>query len=359
MYAIYGLTLVVNHACNLRCAYCYTGDKLRRPMPTAVGRKSIDRALNSITPGCTLELGFFGGEPLLEAELIRDLVAHARLQAATRRISLSLSMTTNGTIDTRAAWEVMLLDDLHLAISHDGLPEVHDRHRQSIDRQPSSQRVERTLARLLDCGREFRVVLVVRPDTVAYLAAGLEHLYQLGVRHFDPSLDLWATWNCSDGERLETAVNEAADFWAEHLPDCSVSWFDEKAATLARVPTSATARCGFGHGEIAVTPAGNLYPCERLVADDAADNPMRLPGDALIGDDFLSMPVSAGKYSAECTSCTLLATCSTSCRCSNYIRTGDVRRPDRLLCLWDQACHRATLRALASRGLVRVAASIT
>ena len=67
------LVLMVNHACNLRCTYCYTGTKFSRKMPEAVGRKCIDRALRSIRPGGVLELGFFGGEPLIEAALI-DLV---------------------------------------------------------------------------------------------------------------------------------------------------------------------------------------------------------------------------------------------------------------------------------------------
>jgi len=64
----FALTLVVNHACNLRCTYCFTGDKVRRPMRLATGRKAIDRALQSLLPGGTLHLGFFGGEPLIEAD---------------------------------------------------------------------------------------------------------------------------------------------------------------------------------------------------------------------------------------------------------------------------------------------------
>ncbi len=354
MYANFGLTLVVNHACNLRCEYCYTGDKLRRPMPPATGRKAIDRALNSVASGGTLELGFFGGEPLIEAELILEFADYARAQAQRRGIALSLSMTTNGTIDTPAAWTVMMLPEMHLCISHDGLPAVHDRHRVAIDGLPSAQRVEQTIARLIDDEREFRAVLVVRPDNVDSLAAGLDYLYSRGVRGFDPSLDLWATWTRADGERLHYSIAQAARFWGERLPDCSVSWFDEKATRLAPLPTNSTARCGFGQGEIAITPAGNLYPCERLVGSDEPDNAMRLTGDVLSGSDFLADGAAPGKSAAECAPCALLPTCSTTCRCSNYVRTGDVGRPDGLLCLWDQACHRETLRALHARELAIV-----
>jgi sulfatase maturation enzyme AslB (radical SAM superfamily) len=65
---------MVNHACNLRCTYGYTGAKVQRPMPEAIGTMAIDRALGSLAPGGTLQLGFFGGEPLVEARLVRRLI---------------------------------------------------------------------------------------------------------------------------------------------------------------------------------------------------------------------------------------------------------------------------------------------
>jgi uncharacterized protein len=352
MLSRFALTLVVNRACNLRCTYCYTGDKIRRRLPLAAGQKAIDRAIHSLSRQGTLELAFFGGEPLLEAELILELVAYARAQTARQEVELSLSMTTNGTIDSPAAWKVMTLPEMQLAVSHDGLPGVHDRHRVTIDRQASSHKVNETLARLVDEGRDFRVVMVVRPDTVDQLPNGMEYLFGRGVRRFDPSLDLWTTWNRSDGDKLREAISRAADFWLEHLPECSVSWFDEKAARLTNVPCQESARCGFGVGEIAVTPAGNLYPCERLIGADESDNPMRLAGDVFQGNDFLSYHPSPGKSLQECSQCALNSLCSTTCRCSNYVRTGDVTRPDGLLCMWDQACYRETVRVLQSQALV-------
>src|SRR5580698_5635455 len=99
MHSRFGLTLVVNHACNLRCTYCYTGQKFGRPMPAAFGQKAVDRAFHSLSPSGTLDLAFFGGEPLVEADLILDLVADARSLAAARDLGLTLNMTTNGTLD--------------------------------------------------------------------------------------------------------------------------------------------------------------------------------------------------------------------------------------------------------------------
>ena len=91
-----------------------------------------------------------------------------------------------------------------------------------------------------DRRNRFPAVMVVRPDNVQSLSAGMEHLYMRGVRRFDPSLDLWTIWTRADGTRLEEAIRRAADFWADHLPECAVSWFDEKALLLAAVPTQET-----------------------------------------------------------------------------------------------------------------------
>lgn len=352
MHERFGLTLVVNHACNLRCTYCYTGEKLRRPMPRRVGLHAIDRAVRSIDRGGTLELAFFGGEPLVEAEMILDYIAYASRQAGLRDISLSLSMTTNGTFESPAAWEVMLHPELHLAVSHDGLPEVHDAYRVTAEQQPTSSRVERMISRLLDAGKEFRAVMVVQPTTAERLPEGIAFLYDRGVRAFDPSLNLWTEWTRADGLRLKSAIARAAEFWVEQLPLISVSWFDEKAARVNRIPMSETSRCGFGHAEIAVTPLGNLYPCERLVGADEPGNAMRLAGHIFDGDDFLNREANGPIECNTCAPCLLRPMCNTAtCRCSNYVRTGDVNRPDGLLCILDQTCTEETVRVLKSRAI--------
>ncbi len=342
----FGLTLMVNHACNLRCGYCYTGEKLRRPMPASVARAAIDRAVRSLSSRGVLELAFFGGEPLVEADLILELIDYAAQQAAMSDIRLEINLTTNGTLQHAAAWQVMMLPTLRLAISHDGLPQVHDRHRFTVEGHGTSDVVTRTMRRLLAAGKQFQAVMVVGPDQVATMPAGIAHLYELGVRQFEPSLDLWAKWTRADGQRLKAAIRQCAEFWISHLPEIGISWLDEKAASLANVPRSASARCEFGHGEIAVAPSGRLYPCERLIGADLGDHPHRLPGNAQDGDNFLSVPQPRGKSAAECSSCAIQTSCSTSCRCSNFVRTGDAGRPDGLLCLFDQACYQETARVL-------------
>jgi uncharacterized protein len=343
-YDRFHLVLMATHACNLRCSYCYTGRKFCRPMPLEIGFAAIRRAARSLQAGGTLELGFFGGEPLLEAESIARWIDFAEEITAAAGIGLRLGMTTNGTIHSDAAWTLMMRPDLELCVSHDGLPEVHDRHRRRGDR-PSADQVAETFVRLLSAGREVRAVMVVRPDSAARLREGIGWLWERGVRRFDPSLDLWTTWDRAGLESLEAGLNGAAAFWQQHLPEIGVSWFDEKAAHLLGLPIEASARCGFGEGEIAVAPSGNLYPCERLIGEDRLDHPLRLAGNAVAGDDFCrsSMP---RRSASECAGCAARQQCSTSCRCSNFVRTGDIHQPDALLCFLDRVCVRETRRVL-------------
>jgi len=346
MYDAFTLVLKVNHACNLRCSYCYTGAKFNRPMPARVAKAAVDRAVASLRPEGLLELGFFGGEPLLEARFIASTLSYARELSAARGLRLSCGLTTNGTCVDPDAWDILCDPGVQLSVSHDGLPETHDRHRLAINGRGTSSEVEKTLRRLVAAGRDFNVVMVVRPDTATSLPEGVQWLRQLGVRRVEPSLDLWTRWSSEDEDQLVDSIAACAELWRGGLPDFSVSWFDEKLARIAGVPMDAGARCGFGEGQIAVAPSGNLYPCERLIGEDGPSHPMRLSGTALEGTDFLACRGSERSATSSCAGCPGERYCGTTCRCSNYVRTGSPEIPDGLLCSVDRICFQETLRVM-------------
>ncbi|MHC5053207.1 MAG: radical SAM protein [Planctomycetota bacterium] len=357
-YRRFGLTLALTHDCNMRCTYCYAGRKRPGVIAERVGRKAIDRALASVEPGGVLEIGFFGGEPALEAALALRLVEHARSRAAERGARLSLSMTTNGTITSASAWALMIRPDMELAVSVDGAPGTHDRHRRFAagGGGGTSARVTETVRRLVEAGRRVRAVMVVRPDTLRGLASNIRYLRGLGLEGVDPALDLWAAWTRADVRALGAAVEGAASAWLEGLPGFSVGWFDAKAAHLSGLVEGCgecNPRCRFGAGELAVAPSGRLYPCERLIGEDAGEDVPAvtgaLPGHALEGDDFLDVPAPAAARapaSPECAACTARAFCDTTCRCSNLVRTGDAARPDGLLCALNRACLREVAKVI-------------
>jgi uncharacterized protein len=346
MHARFGLTLMVTHACNLRCAYCYTGLKKRKSMSLAIGRRAIDRAVASIDPEGTLELSFFGGEPLLEADLIGQIVEYAEQQTDPHGQNLSLSLTTNGTIVHPAAWTLMMRDDLELAISCDGRAEVHDRYRRDTRGEATFDSVIDTVRRLVAARRPFRVVMVVNPDTLAALPEGMAYLRDLSVRCIQPALNHWTAWSESDLDRLACVIAAGADQWRAWLPEMSISWFDTQPVRW-RGSEGASMRAAVSvNTEIAVAPSGRLYPCERLIGEDVEDHPLALAGHVLEGHDFLGSQVAPARAHPACGECAMASDCDTDCRCSNYIRTGDVTRPDQLLCRFNQECLTQTARVL-------------
>jgi uncharacterized protein len=339
-YPAFGLTLIVNHACNLRCSYCYTGAKFQAAMPVEIGDQAIHRALASVHTGGVLNLGFFGGEPLIEATRIREWMNTARLAARTQGKQVRFNLTTNGTIAHDDALTVLMEPDLELAISCDGTAVQHDKHRRDTQGHGTFSQVENRLKKLVADQRPFTVVMVVRPDTLDGLPAGLAHLRQLGVTRFTLSLDIWSKWSDTDLENLARVVDSVAELWRSWLPEVSIDWFDTRIASLANLDSSGPAtRCSFGEGEITVAPSGRLYPCERLVGDDRKNHPLRLPGLVSDGTDFLDMNAPCAGQDSGCGT-------PGGCRCSNYVRTGSTTTEDGLLQALNKAVHHSLERLI-------------
>src|SRR5689334_4768773 len=119
MYTRYSLILMVTHDCTMRCTYCYAGQKRATVMPAGLARHAIDRAIHSLADGGTLELGFFGGEPLLEADLVHELLEYAEQRCHRREQHLEPGITTNGTVADPMAWAVLNWPALRVAVSCD------------------------------------------------------------------------------------------------------------------------------------------------------------------------------------------------------------------------------------------------
>jgi len=158
------------------------------------------------------------------------------------------------------------------------------------------------------------------------------------VRRFVFSLNVWAEWGQDAGRELAREVARCGKIWAKNLPNVGMSWFDEKLALMAGDSIEMTAACSFGNGEVAVAPSGNLYPCERMIGDDSEGNGTWTVGHVSDGDDFVGALHAPCRRCEACNECEIAPYCNTTCRCSNYIRTGDVRTPDGLLCLLNHLC---------------------
>lgn len=338
-YKRFSLVLMLTHNCNLRCRYCYSGRKRNEKMSFYIASKYIRKSLSSIENGGIFELSFFGGEPLIEIDLIEKIIEYTEKRTDEKNITLKMQLTTNGTILDKPT--KMLFSDprLQISVSCDGRPEIHDLNRKDLMNKGTSEKVYKTIEYLSSINKEFTVVSVITPNNVEYMHKNILFLKQKGVRFIELNLDLWSEWSEEDISKLRFSISESVKVWKANLPNIGITWFDEKLLIMTGIYERDT--CRFGNGDIAVSPRGNLYPCERLIGDDESSNKMKIDDDVFSDDNFLSEFSFPERNCSSCKECSVDSMCATDCRCSNYIRTGDVSIPDRLLCIKEKECLQA------------------
>jgi sulfatase maturation enzyme AslB (radical SAM superfamily) len=124
--------LFVTEDCNHRCGYCFVKGKRPRRMTEAVARAAVDWLVGASGKMSWVSILFFGGEPLLEFELIRFLVGYSRERAQAAGKEARFSMTTNGTLMTEAMARYLAEERITYLLSLDGSRETHDAQRKLV-----------------------------------------------------------------------------------------------------------------------------------------------------------------------------------------------------------------------------------
>jgi len=334
------LTLFVNHNCNLRCSYCYTGRKFQRPMPLDVARRAIDFGLAESTQPL-LVLSFFGGEPMLEPRLIEQVLEYAGPAAEARGKRLFPAVATNGTLLDKRRLDLLHRFRFQVQVSLDGCAAAQDATRRFRNGRSSSARIERNLRRLLDERFRVRVVSVIDPANVAHLGESFDYLMDLGVRHIHFSPNYCGPWDDEACDRFEAALRDLGDRYAARFragEDVRLDPLNGKIVTHLAEGYKERNLCQFGQQELSVAPSGRIYPCDRLVCED--DNDEVCIGDLDRGLDTAKrdeMVRAKNEPDEECASCELQPRCMFWCGCANFETTGDVGKASPVVC-WFERC---------------------
>jgi uncharacterized protein len=335
--------LFLNHACNLRCRYCYNGRKFHRAMPWEVAQAGIQLMLRDGGPEAPpAQLSFFGGEPLLEMPLLRRAVAYTEHHAGEIGQRVRFLVVTNGTLLRGQVLDYLLEHQVYLGVSIDGTREAHDATRRFRNGRSSYDRVRDNLRAVIgrDGGPGLRVIAVVNPDNVDQLPDSFDALLALGARNLSINLDYEGAWDEPARERFAVALESLGDRYVaayrrgEHF---TLNLLDSKVVTHLKGGYACADRCDFGCEEVAVAPSGRLYPCDRLVGMDDRD-------EVVIGQVFSGIdPVrrdaliaSKNQVLQDCGDCALLPRCMHWCGCVNHAMTGAVGEVDGLLCWFEQ-----------------------
>ena len=224
--------------------------------------------------GGPLILSFFGGEPSLARDVVEPLVDYAREQSSRRGRKLRFSLPTNGTLLDDDWLDFLVANEFRIQVSLDGARQAQDATRCFADGRSSWPDVSRNLARLSTTPLEVIVVSIVDPRNVRFLAEGVPVLRQLGVRHLYYVPNLSATWSEADWDVLDQGLAALASQWADCLrtdQDIRLDPFHAKVQSHIRQGGAPAARCSFGKRELAISPRGRLYPCDRIVKADDDD----------------------------------------------------------------------------------------
>lgn len=332
------VSLFLNHACNLRCSYCYNGEHFARAMPFDVARRGVDLSFD--LGRHQRRVSFFGGEPLLEMDLLREVVAYGRAEAARRESSQGFLVVTNATLLDQEKLTWFLEHRVVIASSLDGDRAAHDATRRRADGGSSHEQVVRNLRPLLEACPDTKIIAVIDPLNVDHLADSFSFLLSIGARNLSMNVNYEGDWGEQERDRFRVALRALGDryieAWRQGLP-FSLNLFDSKIVTHLKGGFSIRDRCDFGCEELAVAPSGRLYPCDRLVGQDDRD-------DVVIGDVWRGIDTvrrdalieAKNSPAQDCGRCTFVSRCMFWCGCINRAMTGSVGEVSGLLCWFEQ-----------------------
>ncbi|MGC4120573.1 MAG: radical SAM protein [Myxococcales bacterium] len=343
------VSLFLNHACNLRCRYCYTGAKVHRPMSSQVARQAVDFGFEQAGSGFLL-LSFFGGEPLLEVARIEEAVAYAKAEATSRKKALFFSLSTNGTLLDDRRLALIKASGIRVQFSLDGGYRAQDANRRFVNNRSSFARASLNLKRLIADGIQPRVVAVIDPRNARHLVDSWDSLRSLGATNVYFAPNLSAKWTEAAQNTFEKSLAALADRWAagfreakEGEPLPVLDPLNGKVLSQLLRGTKSPIRCAYGHREFAVAPSGRIYPCDRMVKEDKDESV--LLGDLKRGLDLAKQKAMLERRTAvepECAECDLRERCQNRCGCANHELTGDPARVSPVLCWYERTIIRET-----------------
>ena len=343
---IKALCLHMAHDCNLRCKYCFAGDGTynvneidKGLMSLEVGKKALDFLIENSGTRRNLEVDFFGGEPMLNFETVKNLVAYGRKREEEAGKKFRFTLTTNGALLTDEANLYINEHFDNVVLSLDGRPDVHDKMRIKHDGSGSYEHILPKVKALADSRNHNNYY--VRGTYTRYnqdFAADVMHLADVGFKQIsvepvvapqeaDYSLreqDLPVLF--AEYEKLAESLLER-ERAGEGVHFFHFEMDLEGGPCLAKRVTG----CGAGAEYLAVTPSGQLYPCHQFVGDEK----FRL-GDldtGVVKPDMITEFSKCHVFAKpECTSCWAKFYCSGGCMANAYHTHGDILQPDKISC---------------------------
>ena len=329
------LCLHIAHDCNLACQYCFAEEGeyhgKRELMSYEVGKKALDFLVANSGNRRNLEVDFFGGEPLMNFQVVKDLVAYGRSLEKEHDKNFRFTLTTNGVLLDDDIMEFANKEMGNVVLSIDGRKEVHDRMRPFRKGAGSYDLIVPKFQKFAE--RRHQDKYYVR-GTFTHnnldFSKDVLHLADLGFKQISvepvvaQDTDSYAIREEDLPQLMEEYENLALEMVRRHGTEEDFNFF-HFMIDLEGGPCVAKRLSGCGSGTVylAVTPTGDLYPCHQFVGN--TDFLMGNVDDGVVNTDLRDEFKSCNVYAKEkCRECFARFYCSGGCAANSYNFHGDI-----------------------------------
>lgn len=337
------MCLHIAHDCNLRCEYCFasTGDfgVGRKLMPLETGKKAIDFLLENSGDRENLELDFFGGEPLMNWEVVKQIVLHAReREKEYKNKKFRFTITTNGTLLNDEKIDFINKEMYNVVLSIDGRKEVNDKVRTHVNGTGCYDEIIEKYKKLVD-----------KREGKDYYVRGTFTKYNL-----DFSEDVMHLADCGFEQiSVEPVIGDPKEPYSIVEKDLPIIFAEYEKLAMKMIELNKVKFCNFfhfmidldqgpcaikrlrgcscGNEYVAITPDADIYPCHQFVGQEEfkMGNLMDNTFNSEIKDYFSKSHIYSKN---ECTHCWAKFYCSGGCNANNYFSTGDIHNVNKLAC---------------------------
>lgn len=332
---IKAMCLHIAHDCNLACKYCFAGEGEycgdRSLMSFEVGKQAFDFLIANSGTRKNLEVDFFGGEPLMNFEVVKQLVAYAREQEKIHNKNFRFTLTTNGVLLDEEVMDFANKEMYNVVLSLDGRKETNDRMRVSRNGKGSYDLIV----------PKFKEMVKRRGDKEYYIRGTYTHYNTDFTKDILHMADLGFTKLA-----MEPVVASPDAPYALKEEDLPVLFdqYEKLAAEMVRREKNGKgftffhymidleggpciakriAGCGVGTEYVAVTPWGDLYPCHQFVGDE--NYLLGNVFDGITNEEVRSRFKMCNIYTRpQCNDCFARLYCSGGCSANAYHATGSI-----------------------------------
>lgn len=339
---IKAMCLHVAHDCNMTCKYCF-GDKgafegERSLLSFETGKKAIDFLLAQSGSRRNLEIDFFGGEPLMNFDVVKQLVAYGREAERVYSKNIRFTITTNGLLldDAKADYINEHMDNVILSI--DGRPEVNDNMRRTVNDKGTYDIITKNYLGFVEKRKGIYYVRGTFTRENLDFSEDVKHLAEQGFKNIsvepvvtDPSFSY--ALQDTDKERLFEEYDKLTDLYLEHAKKGERFEFFHFNLDLDQSPcvVKRVSGCGAGTEYVAVSPEGDIYPCHQFVGnpDFKLGNLNEASFENRRYDEFNRAHIYNKE---ECRGCWAKFYCSGGCHANAYHMNHDILKPYELGC---------------------------